>query len=101
MNNLLHSPDNFRDHVNRYVVNLICNFSLCLHLDRFASAIILEIGYGHKVESDDDPYLELADQFNDAVAGLGGIGFSVVDFFPICSSYIEVSGLVTEYKHFY
>lgn len=54
-----------------------------LKYPRFASAIILEIAYGHRVESNDDTYLQLSEQLNGIIAGIGSLGVSVVDFFPI------------------
>ncbi|KAJ3486701.1 hypothetical protein NLI96_g4059 [Meripilus lineatus] len=64
--NLLRSPDRFLSHVKR-----------------FSSGIILEIAYGHRVESEDDSYLKLTENLNAVVAGLGTTGVSIVDILPI------------------
>ncbi|GJE86823.1 cytochrome P450 [Phanerochaete sordida] len=47
LKNLLANPEDFEAHIRR-----------------FTSAITLEMTYGHKVASDDDAYLEIADQVN-------------------------------------
>lgn len=54
-------------------------------LRRFASAVILEITYGHKVESDDDAYLKLSDELGSISADLRGAGPVIIDFIPICA----------------
>ena len=53
-------------------------------VDRFASAVIMEIAYGHRIETDDDRYLTLSEQVNQAAAGAGDAGVSLVDLLPIC-----------------
>lgn len=49
---------------------------------RFATAVIMEITYGHRIETDDDPYLRLAKDVDRLLNGAGSAGASVVDFFP-------------------
>ncbi|KAJ3474621.1 hypothetical protein NLI96_g12354 [Meripilus lineatus] len=63
--NLLETPDKFEDHIQR-----------------FASAVVMEIAYGHHVSSPDDPYLRIADKINELVAGIGAQGSNLVDLFP-------------------
>lgn len=50
----------------------------------FAASVAMEIAYGHQVSDreDNDPYLRIADQMNDMVAGLGPQGSNPVDLFP-------------------
>lgn len=55
----------------------------------------MEIAYGHRVENDDDQYLEITETVNEAVAGSGDAGVSIVDFFPICMLVYIVSWDVT------
>lgn len=45
---------------------------------------MLDIAYGHKVESDNDPYLGYIEMLGRAVAGAGVPGVSAVDLFPFC-----------------
>ncbi|KAJ3491621.1 hypothetical protein NLI96_g551 [Meripilus lineatus] len=66
LKNFLASPDQFSSHVRR-----------------FASAVILEIAYGHRVETDDDPYLQLTEDINQCVAGAGEPGMAAIDFIPL------------------
>lgn len=51
----------------------------------------MEIAYGHQALSENDPYLQLANQMNDMVAGLGSSFANPVDFFPICMSWLAIS----------
>ena len=41
----------------------------------------MEITYGHHVETDDDPYVELAEKVNQVLTDIGDT--SLVDLFPI------------------
>lgn len=97
LKNLLRSPLDFSSHVKRYV-GLKPNLIHALNHPRFASAIILEIAYGRKVESNDDPYLQLSERMDDIVAGLGGTGVTVIDFLPICALILwsELANKLTE-----
>ena len=55
-------------------------------LRRFAVAIVLQVSYGTKVTSDDDPYIRIA---NDAMYATGNGGVpanSVVDLVPFGTS---------------
>lgn len=40
------------------------------------------MGFGHRVESDDDPFLGLSGRLDDVILGLGGAGASMIDFLP-------------------
>ncbi|KAF8073626.1 cytochrome P450 [Lyophyllum atratum] len=51
-------------------------------LVRFATAIIIEIAYGHQIVSDDDPYIKLGDDISLASANSGPPGGTPVDIFP-------------------
>ncbi|KAI2622400.1 cytochrome P450 [Hypoxylon sp. NC1633] len=50
---------------------------------RFASAIVLRIGFGVTVKSDDDPYIKIAMDANMATGGGGNPGTALVDYFPL------------------
>nr|BAL05151.1 cytochrome P450 [Phanerodontia chrysosporium] len=50
------------------------------HLRRFASAITLEMTYGHKVSSDDDAYLDIADKVNVVLTKMSKA--AILDLFP-------------------
>ncbi|KAI5857361.1 cytochrome P450 [Durotheca rogersii] len=52
-------------------------------LRRFASAIVLRIGFGVTVRSDDDPYIKIASDANFATGGGGNAGTALVDYLPI------------------
>ncbi|OTB02671.1 hypothetical protein M426DRAFT_61715 [Hypoxylon sp. CI-4A] len=52
-------------------------------LRRFASAIVLRIGFGVTVRSDDDPYIKIAIDANMATGGGGNPGTALVDYMPI------------------
>lgn len=93
LKNFLASPDQFSSHVRRCGAN---QFPLLVSLTcphRFASAVILEIAYGHRVETDDDPYLQLTEDINQCVAGAGEPGMAAIDFIPLCV-YDSCSGSV-------
>ncbi|KAH9897587.1 cytochrome P450 [Xylariomycetidae sp. FL2044] len=51
-------------------------------LRRFASAIVLRIGFGVTVRSDDDPYIKIATDANLATSGGGNPGTTLVDYLP-------------------
>ncbi|KAI2604143.1 cytochrome P450 [Hypoxylon fragiforme] len=53
-----------------------------LSIRRFASAIVLRIGFGVIVRSDDDPYIKIAADANMATGGGGNPGTALVDYFP-------------------
>lgn len=52
----------------------------------FASAIVLRIGFGVTVRSDDDPYIKIAIDANMATGGGGNPGTALVDYLPSCMS---------------
>lgn len=72
-------------------------FQLLTSRYRFSTAIIMEIGYGHQIVSNDDPYLKMADDASRATAESGPIGGTPVDLFPICmlllTTYIAVTDI--------
>ncbi|EKM54606.1 uncharacterized protein PHACADRAFT_210406 [Phanerochaete carnosa HHB-10118-sp] len=51
------------------------------HVRRFSTAVIMEITYGHKVTSDDDPYVNIAEETN-RILMKAGHSLSIIDFFP-------------------
>ncbi|CAL1709588.1 unnamed protein product [Somion occarium] len=50
---------------------------------RYATAIIIEMAYGHRVVSDDDVYVEIAEGINKTITDAGTPGMTPVDVFPI------------------
>ncbi|KAJ7302115.1 cytochrome P450 [Mycena albidolilacea] len=52
-------------------------------LSRFATGIITQIVAGHRITSNDDPYLRLSDMIAQAITEMGPPGGSPLDFFPI------------------
>ncbi|KAI0640925.1 cytochrome P450 [Trametes meyenii] len=53
------------------------------HLTRWAAATIMEITYGHRVKSNDDPFIALAEEAAVETVKAGSPGSMLVDFFPI------------------
>ncbi|KAF8180008.1 cytochrome P450 1A2 [Mycena galopus ATCC 62051] len=53
----------------------------CLRI--FATGIITRIVAGHRITSDDDPYLRTLNALNEAMAETGPPGCSFLDFFPL------------------
>lgn len=51
-------------------------------LRRFATAVVLGIGFGIHIKSDDDPFIQLAADVSYAIANAGAPGGTPVDFFP-------------------
>lgn len=56
-------------------------------LRRFASAVVLRIGFGVTLTGDDDPYIQIAADANSATAKGGSPGATLVDYFPIFSKF--------------
>ncbi|KAJ7858819.1 cytochrome P450 [Mycena olivaceomarginata] len=50
---------------------------------KFATGIITQIVAGHRITSNDDPYLQMSHMILEAAAEIGTPGSSPVDFFPI------------------
>ncbi|KAI0796042.1 cytochrome P450 [Abortiporus biennis] len=66
LNNLLQTPAAFDEHVRRW-----------------ATSVIMEIAYGRRITSDDDPYIKIAEDINDAITAAGDPGAAPPDLFPI------------------
>ncbi|KAJ3474622.1 hypothetical protein NLI96_g12355 [Meripilus lineatus] len=65
LRNLMSSPERFMDHAKRY-----------------ATAVVLQIAYGHEITSDEDPFLQNAHALDRLFARFVNAGSSAVDFFP-------------------
>ena len=50
--------------------------------ERYATAVTMEIAYGHHIESDDDPAVRSAERCLDVSVGVGDPGSSIVDLLP-------------------
>jgi hypothetical protein len=60
--------------------DVLTRFGTC----RYATAIIIEVVYGHRIVTDNDPYLKIAnDALHYAIPSASVRGGSVVDLFPI------------------
>ena len=46
----------------------------------------MEITYGHRIDSLQDPYVKLAQHATEATVRAGSPGSMLVDFFPVCTS---------------
>ncbi|RDB17679.1 hypothetical protein Hypma_001255 [Hypsizygus marmoreus] len=49
---------------------------------RFSTAIIMQVSFGHQVNSDDDIYVKIAQESGDIVNNAGPSGSTPIDFFP-------------------
>ncbi|KAF7326503.1 O-methylsterigmatocystin oxidoreductase [Mycena venus] len=52
-------------------------------ISRFATGIITQIVAGHRITSDDDPYLRMSNMIYEAMSKTGPPGSSPIDFFPL------------------
>lgn len=68
-------------------------------LRRFASAIVLRIGFGVTLTRDDDPYIQIAIDANTATAKGGSPGSTIVDYFPILRFFPDWIVNSTTLKH--
>ncbi|KDR72308.1 hypothetical protein GALMADRAFT_102042 [Galerina marginata CBS 339.88] len=66
LQNLHSAPENFYDHLNR-----------------FSSAIILRIAYGHEIKSNNDPYLKIISDVGYCITNCAAPGSNLVDLVPI------------------
>ncbi|KAF7342910.1 Cytochrome P450 [Mycena sanguinolenta] len=62
-------------------------------MSRFSSGIITQIVAGHRITSDDDPYIQISNEIYDAFAKTGLPGSSPLDLFPLCGA--TLSALVS------
>ncbi|KAJ3492023.1 hypothetical protein NLI96_g261 [Meripilus lineatus] len=51
-------------------------------IQRFATAIVMDIAYGHRIVDNGDPYLRMADRTAKIALELGNLGTHAVDIFP-------------------
>lgn len=52
------------------------------HARWYAAAVVMEIAYGHHVDSAEDPYIKIAEQVNTIITNMPDT--SLVDLFPYC-----------------
>ncbi|KAG6844522.1 hypothetical protein H0H87_006283 [Tephrocybe sp. NHM501043] len=69
------------------------------YLGRFAVSIITRIGFGHHVNSDDDPYVALAVETSETLAKAGSGGGVLIEIFPFLQ-YMPSWFPGTKYVHF-
>lgn len=53
---------------------------------RWSTGMIMEITYGHRIQSMEDQYVKLAHEATEATVLAGSPGSMLVDFFPVCKS---------------
>ncbi len=91
LSSLVGSPEAFADHFRRGVyTRLFDTYPIWnLHLYRLAAAIIMEVTYGHRVNSLEDEYIGHAERAGVATVRTGSPGSGIlsllVGFFPICT----------------
>ena len=78
LKNLMRDPEHFDQHARWY-----------------AAALVMEIAYGHHVESADDPYVLLAEQVNNLITSMPDT--SLVDLFPWSTCDVVVVMFITYY----
>ncbi|KAG6875958.1 hypothetical protein C0993_006581 [Termitomyces sp. T159_Od127] len=49
----------------------------------FSTSIIMQVAYGHRITSDEDPYINLTKEASYALGNAGPPGNTPIDFFPI------------------
>ena len=54
-----------------------------LYLNRFTTAVIIKIAYGHDIVSDDDYFLQVADEIGYVINNSGAPGNTPIDWIPI------------------
>ncbi|KAG6887305.1 hypothetical protein C0995_016286 [Termitomyces sp. Mi166 len=72
--NLLLAPEDWDKSLLRHVSALGCSYT---------TSIVIQIGYGHQIVSNDDPYLEIAEECCRIIKDLGTPGATPIDLFPI------------------
>ncbi|KAK7679980.1 hypothetical protein QCA50_016926 [Cerrena zonata] len=82
------SLDSYREIQRREVGRFLSNVSLTphawsSHFTRFSASLIMEIVYGHRVTSDDDEFVVIAERAGHETVTAGSPGSTLVDFFPI------------------
>jgi hypothetical protein len=61
---------------------------------RYSTTIIIEVVYGHRIVTDNDPYLKIAnDVLHYAIPSASVRGGSAVDIFPICTLPLDFIGV--------
>ena len=79
---LLRDPDNYAEHIHRYVPSSFL-LSALIHLrTRLTASLMMESIYGHTVTSDDDEYLHYAEAALKGSTEVASPGAAVVDFLP-------------------
>ncbi|KAF9458175.1 cytochrome P450 [Collybia nuda] len=51
-------------------------------MNRYATAIIIRIAFGHQITSDDDPYVTISQEAGHALSNAGSPGSTPIDYFP-------------------
>ncbi|EGO28627.1 hypothetical protein SERLADRAFT_406107 [Serpula lacrymans var. lacrymans S7.9] len=80
--------ESFRPLVTQEIHHLLNGFLtrpelFATHIRRFAAGTIMQITYGHTVESIDDQYVKLADDALNASIDYGSAGSEIVDLIPV------------------
>ncbi|KAJ6559776.1 cytochrome P450 [Mycena capillaripes] len=81
-----HKVEEFKPFQTQEARTLVRNFpqrTSAKQLDRFATGIITQIVAGHRITSNDDPYLRISSMLVEAMSKTGLPGSSPLDFFPI------------------
>ena len=84
---LLDRPNDFMDHIKQYVSLCCLRASQCPKKDGYhsmAAQIIIKIAYGIDVQSQDDPYIDSAEEALEAMAFGTTARAGFFDAFPIC-----------------
>jgi hypothetical protein len=70
---------------------------ICISIDElsfvssFSTAIVMRVAYGHRVVSDDDEFIRLANDQNYALQNSGTPGSTLIDLFPFCKHHLLIT----------
>ncbi|GJE94427.1 cytochrome P450 [Phanerochaete sordida] len=79
---ILQDSARYQDHVREYVLHESwAKAKRLTGFTRFSTAVIMEITYGHKIKSDNDPYVKCAEDTNKVLMGVGHSA-SILDLLP-------------------
>lgn len=85
---LIEKPEDFEWLIRRLVTPLLwlprIIYLFTFFGDRFATAIVIKLAYGHQITSDKDEYIQIAEDSTRALHAGGVLGATPLDFFPFC-----------------
>lgn len=83
LKNLLNCPEEFRNHINQLVAEMLLFVAVISRLSRMSAAGLMKLTYGHNIVSGNDKFVSLAIDTTTRGIAAGIPGMTPVDFFPI------------------